>query len=41
MSTEERQESATPPPLLQETLAENPLEADDAPQDNDSAYAVS
>ncbi|KAH7471942.1 hypothetical protein FOMA001_g13502 [Fusarium oxysporum f. sp. matthiolae] len=28
MSTEERQESATPPPLLQETLAENPLEAD-------------
>ncbi|RKK65352.1 hypothetical protein BFJ69_g16355 [Fusarium oxysporum] len=28
MSTEERQESATPRPPLQETLAENPLEAD-------------
>ncbi|RSL49825.1 hypothetical protein CEP54_012244 [Fusarium duplospermum] len=35
----ERQETASPP--LQEALAENPLEADDAPQDNDSAYAAS
>ncbi|KAL2676467.1 hypothetical protein Neosp_010225 [[Neocosmospora] mangrovei] len=39
MSTEERQETATPP--LQEALAENPLEADNARDDGDSAYAAS
>ncbi|KAI8648859.1 hypothetical protein NCS56_01501900 [Fusarium sp. Ph1] len=39
MSTQERQESATPP--LQDILAGDPLEADDPPHDGDSAYAVS